>query len=971
MKPALLFLIAACTAGRLSAATAVNDAVTLHSGQKALVEVLANDTGAPVASTVAIVTPPAHGTAQVVSGGKILYTHGGGGAADQFRYSVASTGGAGVSQADVAVTVATGLRIGATNFNVPAQPPASAYQTPLAFGDLPFSQPLCLVSPPGDTQRLFICEKTGLLRVIADVTAPNPPATTFLNLPEVLSSGDEAIATGSEMGLLGLAFHPDYATNRYFYLFYSVTSGGATYERVSRFTTDDEDPLVAEEDSELILLEQRDDAGNHNGGDLHFGPDGYLYVSLGDEGGGDDTFQNSQRIDRDFFSGILRIDVDKRPGNLDPHAHAAIPRDGGVARFSVPADNPFVHTDEGGSWDGVFNGVALADLTKVRSEFWAVGLRNPWRMAFDSLTGDLWCGDVGQNQWEEIDLIVRGGNYGWSYREGTHPGPHAPVAGFSGVEPVWDYAHGGGAFQGNCVTGGIVYRGNLIGSLYGAYVFADYSSGNIWSLRRNDGAPPTVVRLTGAGGIAGIGRDPSNGDVLFASLDTGRILRLTATPSGGSFPQTLTGTKLFADLTDLSPSPGLLPYSVNVPFWSDHAVKRRWFALPGTTATATWAKDAPWTLPEGMLWVKHFDLELERGNPASARRIETRLLVRNAGGIYGVSYKWNPAGTEATLVDDAGEEFDLAIDDHGTPHTQRWHIPSRAECRICHNDRSGRALSFNTRQLNLVNDIHGFTGNQLTLLRAAGYLANEVPPPETLPRHLAANETDYPVEGRVRSYLAVNCAYCHQADGTAPPTWDGRAHLSLAQTKLIDGVPSDNHGDPLNVLVKKGDTAHSIVWNRVAVMNGFTRMPPIASTELDPVSIDLLEEWISTSLPTLQTYADWRSTHFGVSPNGAPAADPDHDGRTNHAEFLAGTSPTAGNGFLVPSIVPTPGSVTLGFTIPAHRSFQVETSGNLVDWLPWAVSGNGGLPRNAGAVELEGPPPFPDRGFFRVILQEQ
>ena len=315
-------------------------------------------------------------------------------------------------------TISSAARIPNTTINVPAAPPPLTTQLNVAFTGL--SSPVCLASPPGDTQRLFICQKGGLLRLVQNVTAATPVISTFLNLPALLTSRGEVISTSSEQGLLGLAFHPGYADNRYFYLFYSVSKSGAVYERVSRFTTQSGNPNLADTGSELILIEQLDQATNHNGGDLHFGPDGYLYISLGDEGGQNDQNNNSQTITKDFFSAIARIDVDKKPGNLAPNVHAAVMTDGGVARYSIPADNPFVGAT-------TFNGIAV-NPANVRTEFWAVGLRNPWRMSFDPATGELWVGDVGQNIYEEVDVIAKGGNYGWAFREGAHNGAKSASA---------------------------------------------------------------------------------------------------------------------------------------------------------------------------------------------------------------------------------------------------------------------------------------------------------------------------------------------------------------------------------------------------------------------------------------------------------------------------------------------------------------------------------------------------------------
>jgi uncharacterized repeat protein (TIGR03806 family) len=967
----------------------VADAVTLAPGKKAGVPVLANDSGQAFPSTVEVVTAPVNGTASVLADGRILYTHTNLAAtSDSFTYRV--SGGGGLSNVStVSVTTQDALKIANPLLNVPANPPATslglvnAFPLSNATGGLAFSNPVCLASPPGDTKRLFVCQKGGLLQMVPDVTAGTPTATTFFDLPALLTSRGESINSGSECGLLGLAFHPNYGSgpgnNRYFYLFYSVNKSGQLYQRVSRFTAQ-ASLNAADTTSELILIEQLDQAGNHNGGDLHFGPDGYLYISVGDEGDGDDTLLNSQLINKDLFAGILRIDVDKDPvDSIEPTAHASIPLDDeGLAHFSIPKTNPFVLPANGGDWNGLYNGSAVSGT--VRREFWATGLRNPWRMSFDPGTGALWCGDVGQGQREEIDVIIRGGNYGWVFREALLTGPRTTnptmPANFDLLyheEPIYNYVRpGNGAmapeFQGYSVTGGRVYRGTNIPSLTGKYIFGDYGTGNIWSMDLNGS---NVQRIAGENGIAAFGYDPSNGDILLADENGARILRLAATTPSQDFPETLSSTGVFADLTDLAPSPGMVPYDVNLPFWSDHAIKSRWFIVPDGISQFTWSEEGLWTLPSGTVWVKHFDMEMERGEPASTKRIETRLIVKNPTGAYGVSYRWNDAGTEAFLAADGGENFTLNVTEGGNPVPQTWRIPSRAECMSCHTPQAGHALSFNTRQLNLDNGIPGYGGNQLTTLQQTGYLSNDPGSPNLLPRHLRPDESAYSVEARVRSYIAVNCSYCHKDGGTANASWDGRAELTLSETGLVNGEAANNGSNPANKLVVPGDPTHSIVLSRIAATNGFTRMPPLASNVIDTANVDLLTTWINGELDARETYDDWRISNFEPDndPAGAPESDADGDGATNHEEFLAGTDPNSGGSTFRPLLSQAAGQFTLSFNVPVNRSYRIETSSDLGQWSPWDIPGNQGLPTAGGLIEITQPLEDPLR-FFRVELEE-
>jgi uncharacterized repeat protein (TIGR03806 family) len=944
------------------------DTATLHHQQKVRVPVLANDVGQIIAETVAIVTPPAFGSAVADGAGRILYTHTTGTpATDMFTYRVSGLGGTS-DVATVTINFSTALRLTNHTLNVPANPPVTTYQLVNPFPNLTFSQPLCLRTPPGETNRLFICEKTGLLRVIPDLAAATPVATTFLNLPALLSSRGEAISTGGEQGLLGLAFHPGYATNGFFYVFYSVSVGGSTYERVSRFTVSAGNTNVANTASEVILINQLDPASNHNGGDLHFGPDGYLYISLGDGGGQNDQYNNAQRIDLNFFAAIARLDVDRRPGNFEPNAHAAVPLYGGLAAYAVPANNPWVGATS-------FNGSAV-NPANVRTEFYAVGFRNPWRFSFDAATSNLWCGDVGQDLYEEVNIVTNGGNYGWACREGTANGPKTAPGGFTSVPPLYQYIHlsqaGDPNFRGDSVSGGIVYRGNRIAALQGAYVFSDYESGHVWTLRQTNSGV-SVERIAGETGIVAFAPDPFNGDVLMADIDGSRILRLVSGGAAGDYPQNLSATGLFADLTDLSPAPGVLPYAPNLSFWSDYAIKSRWFIIPDATNQMTWSRDGLWTFPTNQIWVKHFDLELERGNPATKKRIETRLLVRNAAGVYGVSYQWNHAQTDATLVPDAGADFALLITNASVTVTQQWHIPTRAECLACHTPQGGYALSLTTRQMNRTNTINGFTGNQLELLHAAGYFAGTPEPVNLLPRHVTPDDLTVPLETRVRSYLDVNCAYCHQPGGTSGGTWDGRAGTPLLAAGIINGDANANNGNPANKLIVPNDTLHSIIYNRVGATNGFTRMPPLGSSELDQVNIALLAQWIQSYDGERVAFSAWQIAHFGSTnaPNALAQDDPDADGRNNYLEYLLGTLPQTPNAAADLALAMSPtGTATVSFALSPNAAAQVQTSSNLLNWQLWNVPGNDGLPQVNNPQTVQGLGTN-SPGFFRLRLNER
>ena len=270
---------------------------------------------------------------------------------------------------------------------------------------------------------------------------------------------------------------------------------------------------------------------------------------------------------------------------------------------------------------------------KIRTEFWAIGLRNPWRKSFDSITGDLYVGDVGQNRVEEVDVIRKGGNYGWNYREGTLSGPKTSLApqGWEDLPPILEYRHGSRSNQGNSITGGLVYRGSRYTSLYGAYVFADYVSGHIWAMRHNGQTHTRWWNLARDAGISAFGMDPTTEHILMTDHGSGRVLLLVEKPDAEAIalPATLSETGVFRELATLTPHEGIEPYEINVPFWSDHAQKKRWFSLPELTQKITPFSSSMWHFPSGAVWIKHFELDLVRGDPSTLHRLETRLLVRN------------------------------------------------------------------------------------------------------------------------------------------------------------------------------------------------------------------------------------------------------------------------------------------------------------------------------------------------------
>jgi glucose/arabinose dehydrogenase len=355
--------------------------------------------------------------------------------------------------------------------------PSLVQLTEVASG---FDRPLGLTSPSDGSGRLFVIQQSGRVRIIEGSSYQDPP---FLDVTDLISpevfSGDY-----SERGLLGLAFHPDYAENGLFFVNYTDLSGSTV---VARYSVSADDPDLADPSSAVIILTVAQPYRNHNGGHLAFGLDGYLYIGLGDGGSGGDPQGNGQNTSA-LLGKMLRIDVD----GGDPYA--------------IPDDNPFVND------------------ASYAPEIWALGLRNPWRYGFDRATGDLYIADVGQGDWEEVNFqpadSTGGENYGWNIYEGTHPfsGGSAPA---DQVLPIAEYSHA----QGVSITGGYVYRGAAIPDLQGAYLYGDWGSGTVWTAYRDaDNAWQISEFLETGRNISSFGED-EQGELYLVDY-AGAVLRL-------------------------------------------------------------------------------------------------------------------------------------------------------------------------------------------------------------------------------------------------------------------------------------------------------------------------------------------------------------------------------------------------------------------------------------------------------------
>jgi len=554
-----------------------------------------------------------------------------------------------------------------------------------------------------------------------------------------------------------------------------------------------------------VLLTVDQPYGNHNGGDIAFGPDGYLYIGLGDGGSSNDPFDHAQNDTR-LLGKMLRIDVVGVP----------YPAPG----YGIPAGNPYSANSRCGPAANAAN----------CPEIYASGLRNPWRWSFDAPTGDLWLGDVGQGSREEVNRIELGGNYGWDCREGFVGGPSS-CATVGLVEPLSDYPHGNGD---NSITGGFVYRGNNLPALRGRYVFGDFGSGRIWALEDDgQGAYSNEELINTPYNISsfGLGVD---GELYFADYGNGRLRRLAGSGGGGAdaIPADLAATGCVDAANPAAPASGLIPYTVNAAFWSDGALKERYLALPdGQRIGRTAGGD--FDFPPGSVLMKSFRLD--------GQLVETRLLMRHPDGVWaGYTYEWNESQTAAARVT-GGKTRQVG--------SRTWIYPSEGECMLCHTSVAGYSLGLEVAQLNgpFAYPRSGVTANQLATLAHIGLFSQPLPgPPVTLPVLADPGSDSAPLADRARAWLHTNCANCHQPAGPTPTSLDLRADTALSAMNACDLPPQAGDlgiTDPR--LIAPGDAARSVLLTRITRRDA-SGMPPIGSAEVDAGGVALLTGWINS-----------------------------------------------------------------------------------------------------------------------------
>jgi uncharacterized repeat protein (TIGR03806 family) len=664
------------------------------------------------------------------------------------------------------------------------------------YSGVSLSEPVKLLQEPNDSTYWYVVQQTGQIIRFANTGAAG--RVVWATIPGVAR-------VGTESGFLGMTFHPNFPTDNRVFVSYNAQNGGQLVSRISSFTTSNNgDTFNSGTEQILLTVNQPDD--NHKGGDIAFGTDGNLYIGFGDGGSADDFGTGHNAIGNGQYRGtllgkMLRITI----------GAAGQP-------YTIPGSNPFA----GGAM--AVNGACSGNCPEI----YATGFRNPWRWSFDKVTGEMWVGDVGQNEWEEVDRVVLGGNYGWRCREGAHSfsgncGNFGPY-----TDPVAEYDHNAGF----AVSGGYVYRGTQIPALVGRYVFADYATGTLWTVPNTQNPTLRVTSGLNTGySVSSFGQG-NDGELYIVDYTQGRIGKIVQGAGGGGrvIPTQLSATGCVVAASPQQPASGLIPFAPNAPFFSDSSVKNRWMALPnGTQFTVETNND--FTFPIGTVMMKNFTL--------GTTLVETRLFMRhNDGSWAGYTYEWNAAGTDATRVI-GGKTV--------TVNGATWDFPSEAQCLVCHTAVAGRTLGPEVGSFNgdLLYPTTGRTANQLTTHNTIATLTPLLTqPPSALP--VIPNPFGAaPLAERARAYLHANCSYCHQPGGPTSVNLDFRYTTTLLATNSCDVAPSAGDLGIANARrIALGDASRSVVVARINRLDAFA-MPPLMRHTIDTAGVQLLTDWVN------------------------------------------------------------------------------------------------------------------------------
>lgn len=745
-------------------------------------------------------------------------------------------------------------RVAVTSSKVIGSPePPLPYRAKKLYPDYSPTYPIVAKAIPDSDQLLVISENRpwGVTVISRLKDDPKVKATDAVELMQTPGNGT----------VYDACFHPKFKENGYLYLGWNGDlkdgKNKKKASRITRYTMTNGPKYVIDPKSALTIIEWESDG--HNGAAICFGTDGMLYVTSGDGTSDSDTDQMGQRIDT-LLSKLMRLDVDH------PTKDKA---------YSIPKDNPFVND------------------ARYAPETWAYGFRNPWRVACDEKTGHIWVGQNGQDLWEQAYLVQKGANYGWSITEGGHPFYPERKAGPDPIlKPTIEHPHA----EFRSLTGGIVSYGQQLPDLNGAYIYGDYSTGRIWGMK-HDGTKPLWHKEIAAPRlqITAFGQNTKGELLIVDHSPQGGIYTLEALPKdlppAPPFPRKLSDSGLFTSVKDHAMVPGVIPYSVNAPFWSDGMHKERYVMIPGNESITYTTKNS-WNFPDNTVIVKSFALPTDDPKPASRKWIETRFMTKQQGEWFGYSYLWNDAGTDAELIDAAGTDRTYTIKTADGERKQTWHYPSRNECMVCHSRAANYVLGLQTVQLNKPHDYGSCTDNQLRVFEHLGILkgldwasvAKAEIAEQAKAKNLSGNDlekytkthgqqpgqreaattrllpsatqkmaklanpydTKADLTQRAKAWLHTNCSSCHVEAGGGNAQMELGYDTVLEKMKIIDMKPVHS---PLGImdarLIAPGEPEKSVLLKRASI-RGQNQMPPLSSNQIDQPGIQMLTEWIKT-----------------------------------------------------------------------------------------------------------------------------
>lgn len=711
-------------------------------------------------------------------------------------------------------------RIPLTTSRVIGQPdPPPPFRVKRVYPGVGISFPVAVAAEPGTSALIISHQKRSF-----------GPSTISRLSGDRESAGMEILIEFPEHIVYNICFHPRYHENGFVYFGCNGPLGADSRTcRILRYTVSRTAPFALDPGSATTIIEWS--SSGHDGTAMAFDQDGLMYVTTGDGTSDSDTDIVGQRLDL-LLGKVLRIDVDH-------------PDEG--RGYSVPQDNPFVGQQN------------------VRPETWAYGLRAPWRAAVDPQSGQLWVTQNGQDLWEHTFAVRRGANYGWSVYEGNHPfylerplGP-TPVS-----PPTFEHPHS----EARSLMGGAVYYGDRLPGYEGAYFYGDYSTGKIWAGKVDAQHQVILHRLVADSTLAitSFCLD-ANGQLLITDHrgdDQGGLYTLEPVPTDSAnrnFPHRLSESGLFDSVKDHAMAPGVIPYSVNSPLWSDGAFKARYIAIPessglnGRPPQITFDAGNAWGFPDGTVLIKSFAFDDHIGDHVSRRWIETRFLHRENNEWVGYSYEWTDDQTDAILVSAAGaSKTFVRSEPDGNTREQLWRYPGRTECMVCHTRAAAYVLGLSTPQMNRDHDYPGpqdhevTTDNQLRTLQNLGLLPGMDRSPGEYHRLADPNDLSQPLETRARSYLHANCANCHVEAGGGNSGFDVKYSTPLEQTNLVGVKPlHQSFGIDRPQIIAPGDPERSVLVHRMKIRSP-GQMPVVASQLTDHDGVRLIEEWIR-SLP--------------------------------------------------------------------------------------------------------------------------